>query len=168
MANIGALLKEEISRLARREIRRESSTLKKASTAHRKHIAALKRQLTQLQRQLSQVARRDTKATTVSSAEDSAPDQRFQARGLKTLRARLGLSAADFGKLIGVSGQSVYNWEAKKATPRRSQIAAIAGVRGLGKREAQARLTSATPKPPSKGKRKAPAKGRRKARRAKG
>lgn len=65
---------------------------------------------------------------------------RFVAGGLKSLRSRLGLSASDFGRLIGASGQSVYNWEAGKAVPRSSQQAALASIRGLGKREAARRL----------------------------
>jgi hypothetical protein len=43
--------------------------------------------------------------------------------------------------------QSVYNWERKVAVPRASQIAAIAGLRSIGKKEALQRLeTLATPK----------------------
>jgi DNA-binding transcriptional regulator YiaG len=65
---------------------------------------------------------------------------RFVAKGLVSLRKRLGLSASDLARLIGVSMQSVYNWERKKATPRREQVAAIAALRGIGKREALQRL----------------------------
>ena len=53
-----------------------------------------------------------------------------------------GLSGtpSDFGRLVGASGQSVYNWEAGKTVPREGQQAALAAVRGLGKREAARRL----------------------------
>ena len=46
------------------------------------------------------------------------------------------LSAADFGKLLGVSAQSIYNWERESAYPRVEQIARLAAIRGIGKREA--------------------------------
>jgi len=65
---------------------------------------------------------------------------RFAAKGLRTQRARLGLSAADFGKLIGVSAQSIYNWESEKARPRAGQITRVAQLRMMGKREARAEL----------------------------
>ena len=52
----------------------------------------------------------------------------------------MGLSAAQMALLLGVSEQSVYNWETKKATPRKEQLAAIIAMRGIGKREAQERL----------------------------
>ena len=63
-----------------------------------------------------------------------------RAGGLASHRKRLGLSAADFGKLLGVSGQSIYKWEPGEVKPRRAQLEAIAAIRTLGKREALARL----------------------------
>jgi len=49
MSNIASVLKDEIARVARKEIRRETSSLKKASTGYRSQIAALKRQLLELE-----------------------------------------------------------------------------------------------------------------------
>jgi DNA-binding XRE family transcriptional regulator len=56
--------------------------------------------------------------------------------GRKALRAQLGLSAADFSRLVGASGQAIYNWEARKAVPRASLKAAFVAVRDLGTRAA--------------------------------
>ena len=139
MASIGAVLKEEISRLARREIKRETAVIKKASSAHRKHIAALKRQVQALERKLRE-SQRQRAAAPAAAAKEEGTSHRFVAKGLKTLRSRLGLSAAAFGQLVGVSGQSVYHWEARKAVPRAKQVAAIAQLRGLGKKEDAERL----------------------------
>ena len=57
-----------------------------------------------------------------------------------TIKIAPSILSADFGRLAGASGQSIYNWEAGKAVPRASQQAALAAVRGLGKREAAKRL----------------------------
>ena len=65
---------------------------------------------------------------------------RFSARSVKVQRQRLGLSAADYGKLVGVSGLTVYNWEHEKARPRKAQLAGLVAVRGIGKREALTKL----------------------------
>ena len=43
MPNIASVFKDEIVRVARKEIRNELAALKKASTTHRAEIAALKR-----------------------------------------------------------------------------------------------------------------------------
>ena len=45
MPNIASVLKDEILRLARKEVRRELEGLKKASAQYRSDIAALKRQV---------------------------------------------------------------------------------------------------------------------------
>jgi DNA-binding XRE family transcriptional regulator len=45
------------------------------------------------------------------------------------------------GKLIGVSAQSVYQWDAEKSRPRASQLPAIAAARKLTKKEAWLKLT---------------------------
>ena len=55
-------------------------------------------------------------------------------------RERIGNSAEDLGKLPGVSAQSIYNWEHEKARPRSEQLAKVAALRDIGKREARARL----------------------------
>jgi DNA-binding XRE family transcriptional regulator len=135
MPNIGAMLKQEITRLARREVRVQVQATKKASTQYRRHIAALRRQVTALERQLALVRRRGAVSAPPPTGE--APQKiRFVAKGLKSQRARLGLSAADFGRLVGVSAQSIYNWEQGHATPRAGQLAILAARRGIGKREA--------------------------------
>lgn len=140
MPNIGTLLKQEILRLGQRQVRKEVAAVKKASASYRHDIAALKRQVTALERKSAALAKQTAAAT--GSVSRALPDRpiRFVAKGLRSLRARLGLSAAQLALLLGVSEQSVYNWETKKATPRKEPLAAIIGLRGIGKREAQQRL----------------------------
>jgi DNA-binding transcriptional regulator YiaG len=65
---------------------------------------------------------------------------RFSARSVKAQRARLGLSAKGFGRLVGVSALTVYSWESGKSRPRQKQLAGLAAIRRLGKREARKRL----------------------------
>ena len=138
MPNIASLLKEEITRLARKELKANTESLKKAVSSYRSEIAALKRRVDTLERQAKKTAR------VVSRVQPEPPESdvkhRFSAAGLATHRQRLGLSAADYGKLLGVSALSVYKWEAGQVRPRASYLPAIAAVRSMGKREATARL----------------------------
>lgn len=138
MPNLSSVLKSEITRLARKEIRSAVDPLRKSNAGYRREIAEMKRQIASLQRDLKAASRPQRAA--VQAQEAPKAGTRFVPKGLKSLRARLGLSAADFGRLVGASGQSVYNWEAGKTVPRPSQRAALAAVRGLGKREAAQRL----------------------------
>jgi DNA-binding transcriptional regulator YiaG len=138
MPNIAAVLKSEISRVARREVRAEITSLKKAAAAHRHEIAVLKQRLAVVERN----AKRTARAVPVPRAveEEEGAKLRFRAEGFAAHRKRLGLSAEAMGALVGASGQSVYKWESGKVKPRAAQLTAIAAIRKLGKREAQAKL----------------------------
>lgn len=138
MPNIGTILKNEISRLARREIKQQTATLHKAAASYRRDIAALKRSIAALERTAKAQDKQLQKTAPVVAEPDAA--LRFRADGFKTLRAKLGLSAEQVGKLLGVSAQAVYTWETKRSTPRRAQLPAIAALRKMGKREAAAKL----------------------------
>ena len=139
MSSIGTVLKEEIVRLSRKESRLLTDPTRKATTQMRRDIAALKRQVALLERQVATLSRK-LLATTPAKVDASAKPPRFSAKGLSAQRSRAALSANDFGKLVGVSGQSIYNWEAEKARPRVEQIMKLAALRPLGKRELAKRL----------------------------
>jgi len=144
MPNVLPALNDHVRRLARREIRAETRRTKKASAQHRRDIAELKRQLKALLSRLGLVEKRAGKvaASPAIAADSSAAGLRFRADGMRTHRKKLGLSAKDYGTLLGVSGLTIYHWETGKAKPRRRHLPAIAAVRGMGKREAEQRLGS--------------------------
>ena len=141
MPNIAAVLKDEIARIARKEARAQTAEFKKASAQYRANIAALRRRIDELERQLKRASKGTSRAPAAADEdEEQATARRFSATRLAAQRRKLGLSAADFAALIGVSGQSVYKWEHGEARPRARQLEAIAALRGIGKREAAARL----------------------------
>jgi DNA-binding transcriptional regulator YiaG len=136
MPNIGSVLREEISRLSRREIRKLTNATKTATTLHRRHIAALNRKVRQLEREVAGLRKKGTSSVQATAAAGKSAPLRFVAKGLRSHRRRLGLSANEFGKLIGVSANSVYAWESGSTAPRKEQVAKIATLRTVGKREA--------------------------------
>jgi DNA-binding transcriptional regulator YiaG len=143
MANLASVLKSEVARLARKELRAETESLKKTVTAQRAEIATLKRRTAEMEKTLKALVRLVNKAD--QAAEPTQVDGedgqfRFRASRMASNRKRLGLSAEDFGLLVGASGQSVYLWEGGKTKPRPQSLAAIAALRGIGKREVAARL----------------------------
>ena len=141
MPNIATLLKSEIARLARKEVRNQTEALKKASAQYRKRIAEMKRQVSELQRKVARLEKQlSTGASTSIPTPSASRAYRFSPKGLQSKRKRLGLSAADFGKLVGVTGQTIYKWEKGLSRPRDKQLAALAAVRSMGKKEALARL----------------------------
>jgi DNA-binding XRE family transcriptional regulator len=137
MPNIASVLKQEIARLSRREVRGQVESTRKACAHYRRDIAALKREVGALKRQVA-LLQRDVPTTPL--VVDSAIKPRFVPKGISSHRKRLGLSADEYGRLVGVSAQSIYNWERGQTVPRAQQVRAIAALRAVGKREAQGRL----------------------------
>lgn len=141
MANIASALKAEISRIARKELRAETEALKKTVSRQRADIAQLKRSVQALEKQLRQAARaRPLREVRPQEEAGDGTNIRFSAKGLAANRQRLGLSAEDYGLLAGVTGQSIYKYEAGKAAPRAGNLAALVALRKMGKREAITRL----------------------------
>lgn len=135
MPNIASILKSEITRIARKEIRADVEGLKKSVSGYRSEIAALKRRAQSLEQQVKRLGKSAPKPDVMPSVETGkAP--RFSAKGLAKQRQRLELSADAVGVLVGASGQSVYNWEAGKARPRANHLPAIAALRSLSKKQA--------------------------------
>ena len=74
------------------------------------------------------------------SEDGEGASLRFRVEGFASLRKKLGLSAADMGKLLGVSAQSVYHWETGTSKPRASQLQAISAARKMGKKAVATKL----------------------------
>jgi DNA-binding transcriptional regulator YiaG len=139
MANIGSVLKEEIARIARKQLRAETESSKRAISTYRKQIAELKRKVHDLERQVAAL-RKGQRGPVAKERDDESPSLRFRAAGFAQHRKRLGLSAREVGQLIGASQLSVYKWEQGKARPREDSLKAIAALRKMGKREAMQKL----------------------------
>jgi DNA-binding transcriptional regulator YiaG len=142
MANIGSVLRDEIIRLCRRELRKQLRTLQKATATYRHDIAALKRQQADQDRITKGLVKHLEKTVAAPTAAASEASLRFRADGFRSLRKKLGISAEQMAKLLGVSAQSVYAWEQKRSAPRRAQLPMIAAVRSMGKREVMAKLAA--------------------------
>ncbi len=140
MPNLAGVLKDEIRRLARKEIRAEQAASKKAVAQHRRDIAALKREAREQARKIAFLEKALAKAGSAPASTNSETTVRFSPKWLMAHRDKLELSAADYAELVGVSGLTIYNWEHGRTKPRAQQLAQWAKVRGLGKREAWRKL----------------------------
>jgi DNA-binding XRE family transcriptional regulator len=150
MPDIASVLKAEVARLARKQLRAETEGLKRALSTQRSELVALRRQVQALERSLKTLSKPTARVRELSqpagdAVQGEASGFRFRAKGMASNRKRLGLSAAEFGMLVGATGQSVYSWEAGKSKPRAANLAAIASLRGIGKKEATARLEALKP-----------------------
>ncbi|MFC7462649.1 helix-turn-helix transcriptional regulator [Hydrogenophaga defluvii] len=147
MSTIADALKQEIARVARKELKGEIAALRKLTSAHRSEIAALKREvkaLTSAVKGLHKGSRPPVAASSsepkVTAAKRSGAPFEFNAEQLAAHRAEFGLTQAQMARLIGASSLSVYKWESGKVQPRAAQKEQIAAALKLGKRAVKARL----------------------------
>jgi len=161
MPNIVQVLKAEISRISRHEAKQAVAPFRKPTVAARRTFADLKRRVAILEKannRLSALIAKIPQPEPVAAPTGSR--NWISGKGVRSLRQKLGLSQEAFAKLVGVSPQGVYQWESKPGMLRMRDAtkAAVMAVRGLGAREAKARLAEMkTAKPTNK-------RGRRKAR----
>lgn len=139
MPNLLKELKSEITRLARKEAKQAVAPVKKASANYRGLIAGLRKQIDVLQKEVAVLRRAAPKAEKALTAQQE-PQGRFwiTAKGVKALRKRLGLTQAQFGKLAGVSGQTIVNWEGSKGKidiRKKETMARLQEIKGKGKKE---------------------------------
>jgi len=140
MGTLAAALKDEITRLARKEIKQEVASIKKSSAQHRREIAELKRINAAAEKRIKFLESAERKRVKTAPLPDVNEDIRFSGSWVKAHRKKLGLSAADYGKLAGVFQLTIYNWESGKSRPNKKGLASWAAIRHLKKREAQKRL----------------------------
>jgi DNA-binding transcriptional regulator YiaG len=109
---------------------------------------------------------RAAQATPVGAgvSEDEVKAARFSGRLIQKLRARLGLSQMALGRLVGVSGAAVVQWERGRASPSAPNRKALVALRRRGRREVR-RLLERVANPARTRPRRTPKRGRRQGRR---
>ena len=146
MPNIAKVLKEEMQRLARKEVKTAVSRLHK-DTAALKHAAAdLKRRVASLERDARRLVLEANKRRkeTIQVQDDEVARSRITAKMVRAIRAKLNLSQAELAALIGVNSQSVYQWEHKKGRMgfRGNAKSEIVALRKLNRKEAHQKLAA--------------------------
>ena len=102
-------LQLEITRLTRKEIKKELEPVKRVNAAQRGYIADLRREVTELQKEVARLQRELGKAAPV---EEEAPQGFWiSGKGVRSLRKRLGITQMELAALADVSHQSIVRWE---------------------------------------------------------
>ena len=145
MPNFASALRDEIRRLARKELRAQLEPIAKRGTEQRKAIAELRRQVAKLERKVHFLEGRERgrlKSTSTPAPTDAPEGVRFSPKWVRADRKRLGLSAREYALLVGVSTLTIYNWEKGRSQPRPRQLAAWTEVCGIGQAAAMRRLSA--------------------------
>ena len=156
MGKIETVVKSEIARLAKKEIRAACGPLARDVRKLKRTVSHLNRTVASLER----AAREWTKQIRAQKAELKAPEKVVEAARLspgliRSLRKRLGLSQGQLAAVVGVSPASTGFWEQGKTRPTGPNRAALVALRKLGKRDVRRILELKATAKPEKRKQKA-------------
>jgi DNA-binding transcriptional regulator YiaG len=136
MSKLEGIIKSEIVRLAKREIRkisvplgRDVRSLKGTVSQLRKTISALERLTAHQQR-----ATAGGKILLEASPEE-VKAARFSPRLIRSLRNHLGITQKEFALLAGVTVGAIHQWETGKFKPRGEKKSVLAALRKIGRRD---------------------------------
>jgi len=162
MGKVETVVRAEIVRLARKELRGVLPALSRDVRELKRIVSGLRRSVSALEKLAAEQARRQqADLARLEVPEEELKVARLSPALIRKLRGRLGITQAELAALVGVSTGAVVGWEGGIISPRGSHRAAIIAVRKLGRREVRGLLEQKKREQPAK-----PAK-RRRARRRK-
>lgn len=144
MSKFMSVLKDHVSRLARKEIRVAMRGLKSDRTHLRKALAKLREQAVRQEQAIRDLTRMAGRSAMPEPATEGPLNTkaRVTVKNIRSLRRKLKISQTEFGKLVGVNAQSIWKWEHGKGALRlrHSSRRAVAALRAMGVHEARKRL----------------------------
>ena len=135
MGKIESMIKSEIQRLARREIRSTFLPMKREVRAMRLRMSGLIKGFTALNRVAKEQIQRATEQFKLEASPEEIKIARFSPARIRALRLKKGLSQKELGMLLGVSLGTIVLWEKGKITPKAERKGGLIALRKLGKRE---------------------------------
>ena len=138
MPNLNQVFREEISRLARREVKQIVEPLQKQIRDLRGKVRKQRRELEKLEKELAGKADKERVIAPRTVSEED--DVRIHKGSVKKHRERLGISQREMALLLDVSPLTISNWETDKSSPSGKNRLAFAELRGMGVREVWQRL----------------------------
>jgi DNA-binding transcriptional regulator YiaG len=136
MAKFETIIKSEIVRLAKREIKkisvplsRDVRSLKNAVSQLRKAVLALQRMTTSQQKEL------EKRKMPLEATPEEVKESRFSPRLIRSLREHLGITQKELAILTDVTVGAVHLWEIGQFKPSMKKKAVMVALRKLGRRE---------------------------------
>ena len=154
MPKLAEVLRGEIIRISRREARIATAGVREAKIKLIKTVADLKRKIAKLQGENKWLVAAEKKrvAQKPQVTSEASKKARLTSKGIRRLRRKLGVSQANFAKLLGASTQTVHMWETKEGPLRLrgNTLAAVLSAREMGAREAKRRIAEMAAKKPGR------------------
>ncbi len=145
MAKFETIIKSEIVRLAKREVRktlvplgRDVRLLESTVSQLRKAVPLLERLVAQQQKELGK------RKIPLEATPEEVKKSRFSPRLIRSLRESLGISQKELAILSGVTVGAVHMWESGKFRPKDEKKSLMVGLRKLGRRDVRKLLEEKT------------------------
>ncbi len=136
MGKLESIIKSEIQRLAKRQIRVTFIPLRREVRAMRLRLSSLSKNFSVLHRLLKEQMEKAPKPGLAATPEE-VKAARLTPDRIRRLRNKLGISMRELGILTGSSVGAVLSWEKGKFRPKGENKAALVTLRKLRKREAR-------------------------------
>ena len=135
--NLGAVIKQEIQRLARREVGGIVKELRAALKKQRAEINALKKAVRQAAK--ARPAGRTRAGAVVDTSDDK--QRRFSPKRLAQLRAKKDITLGELARLTETSAPTLTKWLSGASRPSPAQLHKIAWIRSQSPKALRAFLS---------------------------
>jgi DNA-binding transcriptional regulator YiaG len=136
MGKLEGIVKSEIVRLAKREIRKISVPLGKDVRLLKNTVSQLRKTVLAVERFAArQKAELEKGKVLLEATPEEVKESRFSPRLIRSLRKRLGITQKELAILTGVTIGAIHQWESGLFVPRAQKKSALVALRKLGRRE---------------------------------
>ncbi len=164
MGKVEGVIKSEIVRLAKREVRKISGPLGRNVRSLKSTVSQLRKAVLALQQiTASQQKELEKGKTVLAATPEEVKESRFSPRLIRSLRKHLGITQKELAILTGVTVGAAHLWESGQFKPSMKKKAAMVALRKLGRREVRKLLEG---KGTQKAEKKVPARKRKRTKRA--
>ena len=135
MAKLESIIKSEITRLAKHEVRLVFRPLRKEVWGMKLKLSNLFKNFTVLDRLAKEASKSKSTERKLEASPEEVKASRLSPERIANLRKKLGISQRELGVLVGATIGAVLSWEKGKFKPRGEKKAALVALRKVRKRD---------------------------------
>jgi DNA-binding transcriptional regulator YiaG len=140
MGKIESIIKSEIQRLAKREVRSTFRPLRKEVWGMKLKLSNFIKNFTILDRLAKEASKGKSTESKLEATPEEVKASRLTPDRIRRLRNKLGISQRELGILTGASLGAVASWEKGKFRPKGEKKTALVALRKIRKRDVRKML----------------------------
>ena len=140
MGKLESIIKSEIQRLAKREVRSTFRPLRKEVWGLRLKLSNLFKNFSILDRLAKEASKGKSTEPKLEASPEEVKASRLTPERISNLRKKLGISQRELGGLVGATIGAVLSWEKGKFRPQGGKKSALVALRKVRKRDVRKML----------------------------